>query len=376
MPSSLLQPLASCVTPTANRRRFIPQAIRYFLSQDYPNKELIIVDDGEESVDDLVPKDERIRYIRLPGKTILGQKRNRAAGEARGEIIVHWDDDDWSAPWRLTYQIEELARTRANISGLDRILFYAPAEARAWEYVYPAGQRPWVYGASLAYRKAFWREHPFPQIGVGEDAKFVWTDARATIQVLKNPNFLVALIHEGNCSPKRTTDPRYQPRPLETIAPLLGEDFGFYSYRSGQSVENASAPPVATKPKSCALVSAALGVGDILRVTPLIRVTHQLGYETDVLLATDYPDAVELLQGAPEIRRVFHLPSPRLGRGSSEIDGLANQIYDVATFTTWSATLRDRVQARCVHVFERDRWLTEGDSRCVERIARPLGGPG
>jgi glycosyltransferase involved in cell wall biosynthesis len=102
------QPLASCITPTANRRRFVPQAIRYFLAQDYSNKELLVVDDGEEAVDDLVPEDEWIRYIRLPRKTVLGEKRNHAAAEARGEIIVHWDDDDWNAPWRLHYQVEEL----------------------------------------------------------------------------------------------------------------------------------------------------------------------------------------------------------------------------------------------------------------------------
>jgi len=121
MPSSPLQPLVSCITPTANRRGFLPQAIRYFLAQDYPHKELIIVDDGEDAVGDLVPEDARIRYIRLQGKTVLGEKRNRAAADARGEIIVHYDDDDWSAPWRLGYQIEELLTSGADICGLDRI---------------------------------------------------------------------------------------------------------------------------------------------------------------------------------------------------------------------------------------------------------------
>jgi hypothetical protein len=43
--------------PTTNRSRFVPQAIRYFLAQNYANKELIIVDDGEEAVGDLVPED-------------------------------------------------------------------------------------------------------------------------------------------------------------------------------------------------------------------------------------------------------------------------------------------------------------------------------
>lgn len=40
--------------PTANRRRFVPAAIRMFLAQDYEDKELLIVDDGSDTVSDLV----------------------------------------------------------------------------------------------------------------------------------------------------------------------------------------------------------------------------------------------------------------------------------------------------------------------------------
>ena len=58
-------PLVSCVMPTCNRRRFVSQAIWYFLRQDYPSRELVIVDDGEDSIADLVPDDERIHYARL-----------------------------------------------------------------------------------------------------------------------------------------------------------------------------------------------------------------------------------------------------------------------------------------------------------------------
>ena len=367
------QPLVSCITPTANRRRFLLQAIRYFLAQDYPNKELVIVDDGDEKVSEFLPKAEPIRYLQLPEKTVLGEKRNRAAAEARGGIIVHWDDDDWSAPWRLRYQVEELLASGADICGLDRVFFYAPSERRAWEYVYPTGQRPWVYGASLAYRKAFWAMHPFPQIGAGEDTRFVWGDARARIHVLKDPHCLIALMHDGNCSPKRTSDPRYRSRPVEEIERLLSEDLSFYTSFKGQA-NGTSAPPIAFKSKQRALISAALGIGDILRVTSLIRVAHGLGYEVDVLLATDYPDVVDLLKDAPEIRHIFHSPSPRQGGSTpARLDGLSEQSYDFATFTTWSASLQDRVRTAKVHVFEREQWLAEGDSRCVERIARDLG---
>src|SRR4051794_36348973 len=91
-------PLISCIMPTYNRRAYVPRAIEYFLRQDYPNKELIIVDDGTDPVSDLVPADERIRYIRLNVKQPIGTKRNLACQEARGSIIIHWDDDDWHAP--------------------------------------------------------------------------------------------------------------------------------------------------------------------------------------------------------------------------------------------------------------------------------------
>src|SRR5262249_6596674 len=99
------QPLVSCVMPTADRRLFVPHAIRYFQSQDYGNKELVIVDDGAESIADLVPEDPCIRYVRLTGQRPLGTKRNECVEACRGELIMHWDDDDWMAPHRITYQV-------------------------------------------------------------------------------------------------------------------------------------------------------------------------------------------------------------------------------------------------------------------------------
>ena len=47
--------------PTADRRPFVAQAIRWFLAQDYTNRELVIVDDGADAVG--VPNTERIRYF-------------------------------------------------------------------------------------------------------------------------------------------------------------------------------------------------------------------------------------------------------------------------------------------------------------------------
>ena len=106
-------PLVSCIMPTRNRRRFAVQAIWYFLRQDYPERELIVVDDGEETIEHVIPQDERIHYTRAT-RLPLGEKRNLACQEAAGELIAHWDDDDWSSPDRLRRQVDAASRRRAD----------------------------------------------------------------------------------------------------------------------------------------------------------------------------------------------------------------------------------------------------------------------
>ena len=126
-------------------------------------------------------------------------------------------------------------------------------------------------------------------------------------------------------------------------------------------------------PRPGVLVSVARGIGDIVRMTPLVRVCAQLGFDVDVLVAPDYGDAVTLLRGAPEIRRLFLLPSPWTGRGEIDVDGLARERYDVATFSVWTWEHRHLVRAERLLAFDRTRWMRNGDSACVDTLARQLG---
>jgi ADP-heptose:LPS heptosyltransferase/2-polyprenyl-3-methyl-5-hydroxy-6-metoxy-1,4-benzoquinol methylase len=360
-----METLVSCIMPTSDRPTFVAQSIHYFLAQDYQAKELILVDDGVQSINDAFCSDKRIRYLRLTAKTPVGQKRNLAVAAAKGNLIVHWDDDDWSAPWRLSYQVKELLASGADICGLNKIYFYSPFQEKAWEYVYPACRRPWAYGASLAYRKSFWEKHPFAPVAVGEDTRFVWSDGGAKIQVLSDPRFLVAVVHDGNTSPKRLSDPRYQPRPVQSVHELLTEDLAFYR----QLAMETKSDRVDQSGKSV-LISAARGIGDILRVTPLIRAAHQLGYEVDLLLDPDYPDVVGLLEGAPEIRNIYSFDS-RKETDTFQYSSLP--IYDRGLFTYWSKELQRRVRTKASQVSERDEWLKYGDTKCIEAMARDLG---
>ncbi len=124
-----------------------------------------------------------------------------------------------------------------------------------------------------------------------------------------------------------------------------------------------------------ALVSAAAGIGDILRTTPLIRVAHELGYAVDVLLSPDDPAAAGLLDGAQEIRRLLTCPDVLKNPGMGSIPELRGERYHLATSTIWSAPLMKHVSAHQFYTFD-SNWKVDGDVRNVERIARAIGWEG
>jgi O-antigen biosynthesis protein len=171
------EPLVSCIMPTYNRRRFVPLAVRNFLAQDYPNRELVVIDDGSEPVADLVENVPRVRYFRLPGRVTIGEKRNLACELAAGSLIAHWDDDDWYAPRRLSYQVGPILAGTADITGL----------VTGGVLVLPAGEfwgiRPWlhqqmfvgdVHGGTLVFRKELLDERVrYPAASLAEDAAFL-----------------------------------------------------------------------------------------------------------------------------------------------------------------------------------------------------------
>lgn len=221
------QPLVSCLMPTADRRGLVPRALRYFLAQDYAQRELVVVDDGRESVADLMPEDPRVRYVRLEGRRTLGEKRNECVRLARGELVMHWDDDDWMAPHRISYQVEALLGAGAEVCGLTRMLFYDPEADRLWLYEYPAGGRPWLAGGSLLYTRDFWRRAPFPDVQIASDTRFIYGQQLQRSVALDDHTFYLALIHPGNTSPKRCSGIYWKPWP-GTLESVVGADADFY----------------------------------------------------------------------------------------------------------------------------------------------------
>lgn len=216
-PGADRRPRVSCIMPTCDRRQFVPRSVRHFLDQRWPDAELIIVDDGERPVEDLVPADGRIHYLRLAVRRSIGHKRNLACEAATGEIVLHWDDDDWMAPTWIATQAAALAAAGADVTGLCRPYFHHAARRLAYRYEYPPGARPWVHGGTLCYTRALWRRNPFPDVSHGEDLRFQWSAVAKKIVAHDGSGEYVAGLHETNTSARPRPGTRWRRCPVELV---------------------------------------------------------------------------------------------------------------------------------------------------------------
>jgi glycosyltransferase involved in cell wall biosynthesis len=207
-------PYVSCIMPTANRQKFIPIAVDYFLNQDFRDAELIIVDDGIESVASLLPDHSRIKYFYTPPLGSIGLKRNYACEKAQGDIIMHWDDDDWYAHDWISRQLKVLENSDADICGLDHITFFSPLVGKYWQYADQKGERPWLAGATMAYRRSFWKAHPFKDIQIGEDYDYIWNTG-AKILAHDYTEGFIATLHANNTTLKHFENPKHKKNSIE-----------------------------------------------------------------------------------------------------------------------------------------------------------------
>jgi len=124
-------PFVSVLTPTYNRRKFIPIIIKCWMEQTYPKNrmEWLILDDGTDSVEDIfkayADKIPQIRYIREEGKKTIGAKRNRLNQEAKGDILIAMDDDDYYPPERVAHVVRKFQQNPSiQLAGSSEIFMY------------------------------------------------------------------------------------------------------------------------------------------------------------------------------------------------------------------------------------------------------------
>ena len=119
------QPLVSIIIPAYNSEKYLAEAISSALDQTWPNKELIIVDDGStDGTLEIARKfeSETVRVFYQDNKGASGA-RNKGLQEARGQFIQFLDGDDLLSPDKIALQMAALLQSQGKIAACGTVHF-------------------------------------------------------------------------------------------------------------------------------------------------------------------------------------------------------------------------------------------------------------
>lgn len=172
----MISPKVSVIIP-CSRPDEVPQILELYHAQDYPNKEVII------NTADLT----------------IGAKRNALCYSATGDIIIHFDSDDYYTPDWISRSVKALIDSKADLTGLKDAYFYNTQTYIGKLYQY--SMHPlYCVGATMCYWKKTWERNKFNEhVKTGEDAIFA-----ANSGIIHNHDYIdgfTATIHGQNtCS--------------------------------------------------------------------------------------------------------------------------------------------------------------------------------
>lgn len=188
----------SIIVPTKDRAWLHAGLLWVFRHQHCTDIELLVADSGAQGPSECFKAcdDPRVHYFWFDRDIPVGAKRNFLAEKARGEVIVHFDDDDYYGPDYVTRMLSYLNDSDfVTLSGWYNRdvrtgdLFYWDTTCET-DYVFTPGLTTTVstqplltrsatrantlgYGFSYAYRRHLWERNPFPEINFQEDFRFV-----------------------------------------------------------------------------------------------------------------------------------------------------------------------------------------------------------
>jgi glycosyltransferase involved in cell wall biosynthesis len=195
-------PKVSIITPSMNRHHFLPMLWDCVRTQSvFQDIEWLVHDGSEQAAEFDWLSHPQIRYLHGPGEMTIGAKRNVLCAAAQGEIIAHFDDDDYYAPQYIENMLSLMTERNVDFVKLFGFFLYQrthevfaywdlvrdfPWHWRLEPNVPPWKERNnghmsgrWGYGFSYVYRRQLWEacqfiEQPrFPgDRGFGEDQIF------------------------------------------------------------------------------------------------------------------------------------------------------------------------------------------------------------
>lgn len=224
-------PTVTVVTPTHSHADIFELALYNFAHFDYPKDKIewiIIDDDYAHPVGPLLPAtDDRIRYLALgeedikgiyakyregikrekgkllaihsnwfyKGRLPIGMKRNMGAKLARGEIIVHMDDDDYYPPSSIKVRVRTLQESGKRAVGCAVLNNYLPGKYVSFKSKkrdkLPLEKQ--ISPASMAYWRTYWEKQGFSQQDINAEGWRFLKGRSGSIEVIEPSGVLVAL---------------------------------------------------------------------------------------------------------------------------------------------------------------------------------------
>lgn len=226
----------SVICPTYNRHNRHANLYAAFKNQTYDNKELLILDDSPSpSPFFSALQDPTVKYIHIPMQMSIGEKRNLLVEMSTGDLIAHFDDDDYYAPAYLVTMEQSLGA--ADLIKLSKWLIWKELDGSLWEwdtrhfdrihYVLSGNstdvpkadttrhssseldtyteQNIWGFGFSYFYKKSLWNDCRFEHINSNEDYLFITLAKKLNKSLIHMPDdthMVLHTLHNGNTTAK------------------------------------------------------------------------------------------------------------------------------------------------------------------------------
>jgi len=130
-----MKQLVSIIIPAYNCERWVSQSIESALAQTWPNKEIIVVDDGSTDNTLSIAKRYESKILKVVHQENRGAAaaRNTGLKLAQGDYIQYLDADDLLAPDKIETQIKYIEKginSKILVSGPWAKFYYHPKSAK------------------------------------------------------------------------------------------------------------------------------------------------------------------------------------------------------------------------------------------------------
>jgi hypothetical protein len=207
MPKEDELPDVSIICVTRDRRMFMPILKYSYMIQSYPEEklELVIVDDGDDPIEDTLFGVPNVTYIKLDQKMTIGQKRNIGISKSSYEMIAFMDDDDVYPNNSVLERVAMILKSPAkHCAFCTTIPCYDITKYSSFMNAPPIilGMSERISEATLAFTKGFWNERNFEDIQIAEGNAFI-RGREHMCRELSPQEVIVSLVHSKNTSSRK-----------------------------------------------------------------------------------------------------------------------------------------------------------------------------